>query len=195
MGIEAVFKQNPVEFEAGVSFNMQRKDVTGTAIEIAGRKVIEKGNDGLRDVSEQLDPINNGDSEMFAREMRRNGLRHAAVVALGASMIALEEALVTRVFDYDKFLDTVNTGFNRTLYPSFVNERPDLPISQNLDVGDDSQWKKMVALPGKGKYFSAFFMPEHEEALPTRMRSFLNVNGFLPKIREKIFQPTSTPVE
>jgi hypothetical protein len=187
MSLERLFGESSYDFDA---FTERRKKLSTNEREsiafFAGNRVIELGREGLKAVSEQLDPQQGiATPEDIQYAMRRYGREPAAIVAHGASILALENTLVERHFNFELYLTDINRGFQRTLYPSFVRSDSVPPI-QALDV-ENNQWEYMIELQKGDKYFTGFFETKNEGFMPAGMRNFLKENGFMNVIRRALF--------
>ncbi|HVZ66937.1 MAG TPA: hypothetical protein VG917_01625 [Patescibacteria group bacterium] len=203
MSVEHIFKQDFAEFDAenkrrvGLSM-VDRENVAS----VAGRRLIDIGGEYVKDISRHLDPsVSSMEPEDVRSAMIYGAAPGVAIIAYGAAIIYLENALVDKYFDFENYITEVNLGLKRTLHPGLETEgitpveflnvlgKPldDDGIEKNSteNNGNDAptKWKRMIDLQAGDRYFTKFFLPENEELLPNSLKDLLNGTGLMDIIR------------
>jgi hypothetical protein len=94
---------------------------------------------------------------------------------LGATLLALEDALVTRTVNLERLRARVNEALGGTPFPLLGG-----PPEEHRPLAPD-EWRGMLACAARDKTFAAFFA-DGAEALPRALRAYLHGVPFFPQL-------------
>jgi hypothetical protein len=96
-------------------------------------------------------------------------------VLLGAALLAIEDALVTRAVDLGLLRTRLNAPLDGTPFPPLGG-----PTDQTRPLAPE-EWAAMLACAARDKTFAAFFA-DGAEALPPALRAYLRGVLFFPQL-------------
>lgn len=150
--------------------------------------LIREGKDGLQALTKRLNPSDIAlppDLATFRalpEEHKQLLLDHQAAIFFGLSIIALEEALVSREFDAGDWCARYNLAVQNTNYPPITLK------GEEKEAIPRERWREMIACAEEDKTLGTFF-DTRTNLLPKALKGVLDQVGVLPYIRERTLSP------
>ena len=187
MGIRAFLRAHPPgpDFTELIARARARAAATGhprSPVGACAAVLLEEGQRGVRAAAAKLAEGSNvavvPDPAVFGRlppEDRVELAYDLGALLLGATLLALEDALVTRAVDLERLRARVNEALAGTPFPPLGG-----PPEEHRPLAPE-EWAGMLAGAARDKTFAAFFA-EGAEALPRALRAYLHGVLFFPQL-------------
>lgn len=107
-------------------------------------------------------------------------LEYYAAIIFGVSIVSLEETMVDRQFDYQKFFSRFNLAITGT---QFAEAQAKEEKTERLS---DERWEAMISLKNQDKTLASFFEEENRGIMPASLVAFIDTVAVRSTIREAI---------
>ncbi|OGH18946.1 MAG: hypothetical protein A2868_03745 [Candidatus Levybacteria bacterium RIFCSPHIGHO2_01_FULL_40_15b] len=187
MSIESLLSTNPSGDEFVRLVQRKAEQMCQSRVHVFLQEFITEGRDGIlstaRDLNERGIEIYRGwraSGRISQTEKMSLHINHTGIL-FGLSGIAVESALVERVFDINEFCGLYEESLRGTPFSSSLS-----PVDDGVEQLTADHWRHMIALANEDKTLAVFFEPERLDALPVTLQGVLSGMGLLPVIQQHI---------